>query len=80
MTYATISEIARPVPFAGVANAELAALVLRVSMGILFLAHAGLKIFLSSRPRAPQANSPASAFRVRSPISSSQPNFLAALL
>ena len=32
--------------FAGVSQADLAAFVLRVSMGILFLAHAGLKIFV----------------------------------
>ncbi len=31
---------------AGVSNAELAALILRVSTGLLFLAHAGLKLFI----------------------------------
>jgi putative oxidoreductase len=31
---------------AGIDNADLAALLLRVSMGILFLAHAGLKLFV----------------------------------
>lgn len=30
----------------GVANADLAATILRVSMGVLFLAHAGLKLFI----------------------------------
>src|SRR5690606_35849127 len=31
---------------AGVSNADLAATILRVSMGVLFLAHAGLKLFI----------------------------------
>ena len=31
---------------AGVSNVDLAALVLRVSTGALFLAHAGLKLFV----------------------------------
>ena len=31
---------------AGVANADLGAMILRVSMGVLFLAHAGLKLFV----------------------------------
>jgi putative oxidoreductase len=31
---------------AGIDNADLAALLLRVSMGVLFLAHAGLKLFV----------------------------------
>jgi len=45
MTYATASA-ERANPIAGVSNADLAALTLRVSMGILFLAHAGLKLFV----------------------------------
>ncbi len=31
---------------AGIASSELAAFLLRVSMGVLFLAHAGLKLFI----------------------------------
>ena len=46
MTYATASDAARPSFVAGVSTADLAALVLRVSTGILFLAHAGLKFFV----------------------------------
>lgn len=46
MTYATVSTSARPSLIEGVANADLAATVLRVSMGVLFLAHAGLKLFV----------------------------------
>jgi putative oxidoreductase len=46
MTYATVQNSARPTLVEGVANAELAASILRVSMGILFLAHAGLKLFI----------------------------------
>ncbi len=46
MTYATVQNTARPSLLAGVANADLAATILRVSMGILFLAHAGLKLFV----------------------------------
>ena len=46
MTYATASDAARPPFIAGVSNADLAALVLRVSTGVLFLAHAGLKLFV----------------------------------
>lgn len=45
MTYATPSA-ERGNPIAGVSNADLAGLVLRVSMGVLFLAHAGLKLFI----------------------------------
>ena len=45
MTYATTSA-ERANPIAGASNADLAALVLRFSMGILFLAHAGLKLFV----------------------------------
>ena len=44
MTYATAS--ARPSLVDGVSNADLAATILRVSMGVLFLAHAGLKLFV----------------------------------
>ena len=46
MTYATASTSARPSLIDGVANADLAATILRVSMGVLFLAHAGLKLFI----------------------------------
>lgn len=46
MTYATASAPARPSVFAGISNVDLAATILRVSMGILFLAHAGLKLFI----------------------------------
>lgn len=45
MTYAPATT-ARPGLVAGVSNADLAALTLRVAMGALFLAHAGLKIFV----------------------------------
>lgn len=45
MTYATTSAD-RTNAIAGASNADLAALVLRVSMGVLFLAHAGLKLFI----------------------------------
>ena len=46
MTYATTQNTSRPSVLAGVANADLAATILRVSMGVLFLAHAGLKLFI----------------------------------
>ena len=46
MTYATASTSARPSLVEGVTNADLAATILRVSMGVLFLAHAGLKLFV----------------------------------
>lgn len=46
MTYATASISARPSLVDGVTNADLAATILRVSMGVLFLAHAGLKLFI----------------------------------
>ena len=46
MTYATASSSARPSLVDGVTNADLAATILRVSMGVLFLAHAGLKLFV----------------------------------
>lgn len=46
MTYATVHHTARPSLVEGVANADLAAAILRVSMGVLFLAHAGLKLFI----------------------------------
>ena len=45
MTYANPSS-ARPSLLEGVSNADLAATLLRVSMGGLFLAHAGLKLFV----------------------------------
>jgi putative oxidoreductase len=46
MTYATIHPAPRPSFVEGVASADLAASILRISMGILFLAHAGLKLFI----------------------------------
>ncbi|MBW6493316.1 MAG: DoxX family protein [Burkholderiaceae bacterium] len=46
MTYATASISARPSLVDGITNADLAATILRVSMGVLFLAHAGLKLFI----------------------------------
>ena len=46
MTYATASTSVRPSLVEGVTNADLAATILRVSMGVLFLAHAGLKLFI----------------------------------
>jgi putative oxidoreductase len=47
MTYATPSDAARPTSFVdGISNPDLAALLLRVSTGGLFLAHAGLKLFV----------------------------------
>ena len=46
MTYATAQSVPRPSLVEGIANADLAATILRVSMGILFLAHAGLKLFI----------------------------------
>jgi putative oxidoreductase len=46
MTYATTGSPVRPSLVEGVTNADLAATILRVSMGILFLAHAGLKLFV----------------------------------
>jgi len=44
MTHETSTNTARPALIAGVANADLAATILRVSTGILFLAHAWLKL------------------------------------
>ena len=44
MTYATSVEAGRPALVSGVANADLAAAMLRISMGVLFLAHAWLKL------------------------------------
>lgn len=46
MTVATASSSALGLPVQGVTRADLAAAILRVSMGVLFLAHAGLKIFV----------------------------------
>ena len=46
MTYATLDSSTRPSLLEGVANAGLAATILRVSMGVLFLAHSGLKLFV----------------------------------
>lgn len=44
MNYATSANPARPSLIAGVSNADLAATILRVSLGVLFLAHAWLKL------------------------------------
>jgi len=46
MTYATVSTADRSSLIDGVTNADLAATILRVPMGVLFLAHAGLKLFV----------------------------------
>lgn len=46
MTTSTVHNSAPSVLFAGMANADLAATVLRVSMGIMFLVHGGLKLFV----------------------------------
>ena len=46
MTYVPAQSTPRPSLVEGIANADLAAAILRVSMGILFLAHAGLKLFV----------------------------------
>ena len=46
MTTATATASVRPSLVDGVTNADLAATILRVSMGVLFLAHAGLKLFI----------------------------------
>ncbi|AZQ68663.1 DoxX family protein [Silicimonas algicola] len=46
MTYATVSTSSRSSLVDGITNADLAATVLRVSMGAMFLAHAGLKLFV----------------------------------
>lgn len=59
-------------------NANLAALLLRVSMGILFLAHAGLKTFIFT-PAGTAGSSKASAFPVRSPMWLSRRSFPVAL-
>ena len=46
MAYAAAPAPARERLLAGIDNADLAALFLRVAMGVLFLAHAGLKLFV----------------------------------
>lgn len=46
MTDVTLSAPARPSLLEGVSNSDLAATILRVSMGVLFLAHAWLKIVI----------------------------------
>lgn len=46
MTYSSSQKTPRPSFLPGVANADLAATILRISIGILFLAHAGLKLFV----------------------------------
>ena len=46
MAYASPVSENRPAVLAGVSNADLAATILRVSMGVLFLAHAYLKLVI----------------------------------
>jgi putative oxidoreductase len=46
MTYVTARTFAKPALSEGVASADLAATILRVAMGGLFLAHGGLKLFI----------------------------------
>ncbi|WP_417588150.1 DoxX family protein [Pararhodobacter oceanensis] len=46
MTSTTLHTPSRNAVIAGTSNADLAATLLRVAMGVLFLAHAGLKIFV----------------------------------
>ena len=46
MSYTNASASARRSLVDDVTNADLAAAILRVSMGVLFLAHAGLKLFV----------------------------------
>ncbi len=46
MPHATTHTPAAPYAVGGMPNADLAATILRVSMGVLFLAHAGLKLFV----------------------------------
>lgn len=46
MTHVTTRSTARASLAQGASNADLAATILRVSTGILFLAHAGLKLFV----------------------------------
>lgn len=46
MTYVTTSTSRHPSLIDGIANADFAATILRVSIGVLFLAHAGLKLFI----------------------------------
>lgn len=46
MTYAPARALAKPTLIDGVTNADLAATILRISMGVLFLAHSGLKLFV----------------------------------
>ncbi|MCL4186926.1 MAG: DoxX family protein [Rhodobacteraceae bacterium] len=46
MTLATAQTSATPSLIEGVVNADLAATILRVAMGVLFIAHAALKLFV----------------------------------
>ncbi|TPL71627.1 DoxX family protein [Mesorhizobium sp. B2-3-15] len=46
MTYATVQKSTRPTFIEGVSNADLAATILRASMGVLFLAHVWLKLVI----------------------------------
>lgn len=68
MTYPTVQNAERPSLLAGITNADLAATILRVSMGVMFLAHAWLKLviftpagtvgFFESQMKAAAGNSP----------------------
>ena len=46
MSYAAAPSARRPSLVEGVTDADLAATILRVSMGVLFLVHGGLKLFV----------------------------------
>lgn len=46
MTNATLADTSRPALVSGVSNADLAATILRVTMGVLFLAHVWLKLVI----------------------------------
>ncbi|GAA0596274.1 DoxX family protein [Craurococcus roseus] len=46
MSQAVTADATAPATLAGVASPDLAASILRVTLGVLFLAHAGLKIFV----------------------------------
>ena len=46
MTNAALTDTSRPALVSGVSNADLAATILRVTMGVLFLAHVWLKLVI----------------------------------
>lgn len=46
MTNTTLADTSRPALVSGVSNADLAATILRVTMGVLFLAHVWLKLVI----------------------------------